>query len=119
MGVGLGFHPGHPSIRPSMRRLGSGLHGRPASLEELVDNSTSVPVPHPSIQAVEEDVAEVVVDLGGAEVGDRGYHRVARAAATRMQLQIWAPTARTPSAKGTQPPAAMEGLAIEEEGVSG
>ena len=55
----------------------------------------------------------------------RRYHCVARAAATRstgatrMRLRIWAPTAWTPSAKGTLPPAAMEGLAIEEEGVSG
>ena len=39
--------------------------------------------------------------------------------ATRKRLRIWALTARTPSANGTPPPAAMEGLAIEEEGVSG
>jgi len=63
--------------------------------------------------------------LVGQRRQGRCYHRVARAAATRStgatrkRLRIWAPTGRTPSADGTPPLASMEGLAIEEEGVSG
>ena len=65
---------------------------------------------------------EPVVDVPGEGRGGVGVEvehvpvgvDVEEGAPTQKRLRIWAPTPRTLSANGTPPPAAMEGLAMEE-----